>query len=193
MSDTNRKTHKDVLSSDLFNDSPMNTMERGATISPCGLYRYSLWRKWAPGPMCVFIGLNPSTADATLDDPTIRRCVGFSKTWGFGGLMMLNLFAYRATDPADMKAAKDPIGPDNDEALHFAHSNTTTVVAAWGAHGTFQGRDQQVRAMLPRLQYLRLTKDGHPGHPLYLPANLRPVPWEMSCARSEPHRSLVSI
>lgn len=162
---------------DLFGGTAPEAMERGATFSPCGLYRYSLWRKWESGPMCVFIGLNPSTADATLDDPTIRRCLGFSKAWGFSGLLMLNLFAYRATDPADMKAAKDPIGPDNDQALHFAHSNTTTVIAAWGTHGTFKGRDQQVRAMLPRLHYLRLTKDGHPAHPLYLPASLRPLEW----------------
>lgn len=182
-------THKAVLSSDLFDGLQADTMERGATISPCGLYRYSLWRKWAPGPMCVFIGLNPSTADATLDDPTIRRCVGFAKAWGFSGLMMLNLFAYRATEPADMKDAQDPIGPENDDALHFAHSNTTTVIAAWGAHGTFKGRDKQVRAMLPRLHYLRLTKDGHPGHPLYLPASLRPVAWESSNQQIADRRS----
>ena len=178
MNSPNTTTHEAVLSSDLFDGFPADTMDRGATISQCGLYRYSLWRRWAPGPMCVFIGLNPSTADATLDDPTIRRCVGFAKSWGFGGLMMLNLFAYRATDPAGMKAALDPIGPENDEALHFAHSNTTTVIAAWGAHGTFKGRAQQVRAMLPRLHYLRLTKDGYPGHPLYLPAHLKPLVWD---------------
>jgi hypothetical protein len=166
-----------VIDMQLFNGLHADTMEKGATISPCGLYRYSLWRKWKQGPMCVFVGLNPSTADATLDDPTIRRCIGFAKSWGFSGLMMLNLFAYRATDPGDMKAAADPVGPDNDDALHFASTNTTTVIAAWGAHGMFKGRDKQVRAMLPRLHYLRLTKDGHPGHPLYLPASLRPVEW----------------
>lgn len=152
-------------------------MERGATISSCGRYRYALWRKWKPGPMCVFVGLNPSTADAQLDDPTIRRCIGFAQGWGFSGLMMLNLFAYRATNPADMKAATDPIGPDNDDALRYASYNTTMVIAAWGANGTFKGRDQQVREMLPRLHYLHLTKDGHPGHPLYLPGSLRPKLW----------------
>jgi hypothetical protein len=82
-------------------------------------------------------------------------------------------------------AAGDPIGPDNDEALHFASTNTTTVIAAWGAHGTFKGRDKQVRAMLPRLHYLRLTKDGHPGHPLYLPASLKPLEWLSSNADAQ--------
>lgn len=152
-------------------------MERGAQISPCGLYRYSLWRKWKPGPLCTFIGLNPSFADATMDDPTIRRCVGFAKAWGYGGLMMLNLFAYRATKPSDMMSAVDPVGPDNDEVLRDSGFNSAIQIAAWGANGRFQERDKAVRAMLPRLHYLRLTKAGHPGHPLYLPAGLGPVEW----------------
>lgn len=125
----------------------------------------------------MFVGLNPSTADATLDDPTIRRCIGFAKAWGYAGLMMTNLFAWRATEPRNMLAAENPIGPDNDRVLSEAHDNAALSVAAWGAHGTYLDRHNAVRALLPRLHYLRLTKDGHPGHPLYLPSSLKPVKW----------------
>jgi hypothetical protein len=125
----------------------------------------------------MFIGLNPSTADETKDDPTIRRCVAFAKAWGYGGLFMTNLFAFRATDPADMKRAADPYGWDNDHTLTSLARRAGIVVAAWGAHGAYQGRDRSVRLLVPNLHYLRLTKAGHPGHPLYLPANLTPTPW----------------
>lgn len=154
-----------------------DVMERGADISDCGRYRYSLWRQWAPGPQVMFVGLNPSTADATLDDPTIRRCIGFARAWGYTGLVMTNLFAWRDTAPRKMLAADDPVGPDNDRVLKVAHGKATLTVAAWGVHGTHGGRDNNVRALLPRLHYLRLTKGGHPGHPLYLPASLRPMEW----------------
>ena len=166
-----------LRSSDLFGGTVSEAVQRGADISPCGRYRYTLWRKWGPGGTCMFVGLNPSTADATLDDPTIRRCVAFARMWGYGGLMMTNLFAWRATDPRDMLAAEDPVGPDNDQTLRTTWLNAAITVAAWGTHGTHQGRDAHVRAMLPALHYLRLTKDGHPGHPLYLPARLRPAKW----------------
>jgi len=152
-------------------------METGAEISECGQYRYALWRRWSHGPQVLFVGLNPSTADATLDDPTIRRCIGFAKAWGYGGLLMANLFAWRATDPRHMIAASDPVGPRNDHALIKAHGQSALAVAAWGAQGSFLGRDRLVRALLPRLHILRLTKSGQPGHPLYLPSSLRPVPW----------------
>ena len=174
---TTEATPGHVASTDLFGVTPPEAMERGADISPCGRYRYTLWRKWGAGGTCNFIGLNPSTADATLDDPTIRRCIGFARAWGYGGLMMTNLFAWRATDPRNMLAADDPVGPDNDQTLRATWLNAAITVAAWGAHGTHQGRGAHVRAMLPALHYLRLTKDGHPGHPLYLPASLRPVQW----------------
>lgn len=151
--------------------------DSGADISACGRYRYSLWRRWGPGPSVLFVGLNPSTADATLDDPTIRRCIGFARAWGYGGLVMANLFAWRDTAPAGMMAAADPVGPDNDRVLQAEHVRAALTVAAWGAHGAHLGRDEVVRALLPRLHCLRLTKHGHPGHPLYLPASLQPVPW----------------
>jgi hypothetical protein len=153
-------------------------MLRGAVFSRCRRYRYALHRMWEPNlGVVMFVGLNPSTADETMDDPTIRRCVAFARSWGFGSLCMTNLFAYRATQPADMLAQDDPVGPATDEYLLSIASVAGVVVAAWGVHGVHRGRGDQVRAMLPRLHYLRLTKDGHPGHPLYLPASLAPVPW----------------
>ena len=164
-------------SNDLFGDNGTETMERSATLSPCRAYRYALWRRWGRGPYAMFIGLNPSTADEANDDPTIRRCIGFARAWGYEGLCMTNLFAYRATKPADMKKSANPVGCENDRVLvTFSHC-AGVVVAAWGTHGTHMGRDQTVRLLVPGLHYLRLTKDGHPAHPLYLPASLRPVLW----------------
>lgn len=157
--------------------SDKSLVASGAEFSDCERYRYSLWRQWSDGPAVMFIGLNPSTADATLDDPTIRRCIGFAKSWGFGKLLMTNLFAWRDTSPRDMLAAKDPIGPLNDKALVEASAQATLAIAAWGAYGTHLQRDAAVRKLVPHLHYLRLTKDGHPGHPLYLPASLQPQAW----------------
>jgi len=156
---------------------PEAIVERSAWMSDCRAYRYSLWRRWGAGPYAMFVGLNPSTADEMSDDPTIRRCIGFAKAWGYEALCMTNLFAYRATKPADMLKQHDPIGPSNDAHLQKLAAEAGVVVAAWGTHGTHKGRHLAVREMLPAMHYLRLTKDGHPGHPLYLPASLRPVPW----------------
>lgn len=156
----------------------MNEMQNGALLSHCRTYRYDLWRTWTGGAgYAMFVGLNPSTADETEDDPTIRRCVAFAKDWGYAGLCMTNLFAYRATNPDDMMRASDPVGPRNDAILLERAAAAGVVVAAWGVHGTFGGRDNAVRRMLPRLHYLRLTKNGHPGHPLYLPRTLLPASW----------------
>lgn len=124
----------------------------------------------------MFVGLNPSTADETQDDPTIRRCIAFAKDWGYAGLCMTNLFAFRATDPKDMKAAAEPTGSENDMHLKALAEGAGVIVAAWGANGTYKGRDAEVRRLLPALHYLALTKDGHPGHPLYLRKTLTPVP-----------------
>jgi hypothetical protein len=151
-----------------------------AAFSPCRTYRYSVVRRLdlLNEDYCVFIGLNPSTADEQTDDPTIRRCMGYARAWGYGWLIMLNLFAYRATDPNVMKAAADPVGPDNDTFLRSHMAGAGIVVAAWGNHGSYLGRDVAVRAMLPNLHFLRMTRDGSPGHPLYLPASLKPQKWE---------------
>ena len=125
----------------------------------------------------MFIGLNPSTADETNDDPTIRRCISFAKSWGYDGLCMTNLFAFRATNPEDMLAAADPIGTENDRHLVELAGKASLVIAAWGTLGVHMGRNDKVRSMIDGLNFLRLTKDGHPGHPLYLPKSLRPTEW----------------
>lgn len=127
----------------------------------------------------MFIGLNPSTADHTEDDPTIRRCVTFARDWGFDALCMANLFAWRATDPMEMRSAgQAAVGSDNDSHLKRLSTEAGLTVAAWGAMGTFLGRDLEVRRLLStQMHALRLTKDGHPGHPLYLPKNLTPFVW----------------
>jgi len=109
----------------------------------------------------------------------VRRCQGYARDWGYGGLLMTNLFAFRATDPQVMKAAPDPIGPDNDLYLRNTAKKAGLVVAAWGNHGAFQGRSQEVVRMLKEagaeLRCLKMTGQGEPGHPLYLPKNLQPI------------------
>ena len=124
----------------------------------------------------MFVGLNPSTADEIKDDPTIRRCVAFAKAWGYAGLCMANLFAFRATNPRDMMVAADPVGPENDAHLGMLGQRAGVIVAAWGVNGTHKRRAAQVRKLLPALHCLAITKGGHPSHPLYLPKTLTPVP-----------------
>lgn len=153
-------------------------MKRWATFSPCRRYRYSLWREWDTSiGYAMFVGLNPSTADETNDDPTVRRCIRFARDWGYGSLCMANAFAFRATNPRAMLAAPDPVGPENDWRLRELARGAGVVVAAWGTHGTHLQREAWLRLHIPGLHRLRLTKDGHPGHPLYLPADLKPEPW----------------
>ena len=154
---------------------------RRAELSSDRVYRYSLSRIWEPTkhPL-AFIGLNPSTADETEDDPTIRRCMGFARDGGYGGVLMLNLFAFRSTKPKGLLDAEDPVGPRNDAVLLRATDGLPVVVCAWGTNGVLLGRDYIVRQLLAsrdNLHYLRLTNSGHPGHPLYLPRELKPVPW----------------
>ncbi len=158
-------------------------MKRGAYISTCARYRYSLSREWAPGPVCTFIMLNPSTADADIDDPTIRRCVAFAQRWGYGALAVVNLFALRATDPKALRSEQDPVGPDNDSAIAEAVSIGGLIVAAWGVHGALHGRGAAVCNLIEEgfergIHHLGLTKDGHPKHPLYLRADTAPARWD---------------
>lgn len=149
-----------------------------AVFSPCRRYRYTLWREWFGGEgFAMVIGLNPSTADEVQDDPTVRRCIAYAKSWGYAGLCMTNLFAFRATDPQDMKAVRDPIGPDNDRHLLDCSRQAGIVVAAWGEHGVHLDRAAAVTQLLGDLHYLRMNQSGQPGHPLYLPKALRPVRW----------------
>lgn len=150
-----------------------------ATFSECGQYRYSLTRDigalGAEGTV-TFVGLNPSTADATTDDPTIRRCIRFARDWGYDRLKMMNLYAYRATDPKRMLVAADPVGPENDHHLSVAFGGSDLIVAAWGVNAggarlvdfydTFSGW---------QFHCLGTTKHGDPRHPLYVLASQQPV------------------
>lgn len=138
-----------------------------ANISECGNYRYTLYREWGDGPMAMFVGLNPSTADAELDDPTIRRCVGFAHRFGCDSLGMLNLFAYRATNPRELTKVGDPVGPDNDRWLRDFGITAQIRIAAWGAFPVGK-RAVEVLEMLPQVLCLGKTKSGAPRHPLYL-------------------------
>ena len=150
------------------------TEPSGACLSPCRTYRFALWRIWDYSkPMAVFIGLNPSTADESEDDPTIRRCKRFASDWGCGGMVMLNLFAVRATDPKVMMKHSDPVGYTNDNVLRAYTLDVKVIVCAWGAHGGFQGRDKEVIDLLSdrELKCLGTTKDGKPRHPLYIRAD----------------------
>lgn len=161
-------------------------MVRGAQISACGHYRYDLYREWrAPliDPAArgvLFIMLNPSTADAKADDPTIRKCIGFARTWGYCSLHVANLYAWRATKPADLwaaeKAGHNIIGPGNDDLLIDLARSADLVVCAWGANQKAQERAKKVYDTLScppheiYLNCLRLTeKTGAPEHPLYVP------------------------
>lgn len=152
-------------------------IDSGAEFSECRTYRYVLWRRWAWegfAQQVMFIGLNPSTADETKDDPTIRRCIRFAKDWGYSGLLMLNAFAFRATDPKVMKAAADPIGPGNDEALSYRRTQASLIIAAWGAHCPREREIAVCRAIGAPVYCLGRTKAGHPAHPLYLRADTQP-------------------
>lgn len=124
----------------------------------------------------MVIGLNPSTATETEDDPTIRRCIGFARREKCDALLMTNAFAFRATLPPDMKAAADPVGPDNDSWLVRGAGIATLIVAAWGIHGDFRGRDAQVKSLIPQLLCFGTTGKGHPKHPLYPPGDTRLTP-----------------
>ena len=156
---------------------------KSAILSGCDTYRYILRRIWSTDVApALFIGLNPSTADATEDDPTIRRCVGFARDWNCGGLVMVNLFAYRATNPKTLLSVVDPVGPENDDHLRQELKYGDPVIAAWGANKIVRLRDHIVTAMaLYRGQFrcLGLTKGGHPRHPLYLQADTILVPFSV--------------
>jgi hypothetical protein len=152
-------------------------VESSAELSRCGRYRYALRRTWdATLPKVLFIGLNPSTADATSDDNTSRVCIGYARRWGFGGLLLGNLFAWRSTDPAALRAVPDPVGPRNDLHLRALQEEAALVVCAWSDAGALLDRDRAVLAWLRAPHCLTRLKSGRPGHPLYKRAELQPVP-----------------
>jgi hypothetical protein len=171
--------------------------DKGAVLSPCGTYRYHLWRRvGGPRPgahgqtlepgdgaygRVAFVMLNPSTADASVDDPTIRKCVGYARRWGYEWLDVVNLFALRATDPRRLHDRSGLVridGPENNEHIVRVATAAKLVVCSWGRHGALQERGAVVLEMLRHLQdrlcYLKLNKDGSPGHPLYTRGDLRP-------------------
>jgi len=155
--------------------------ESGADFSDCKKFRYRLWRRWAEGPSVSFLMLNPSTADGTSNDPTVERCHRRAVAMGFGALEVINIFGFRATDPKDLKKAKDPIGPQNDTAIIESARAAQMVICAWGGHGDHQDRHLQIQELLKENEIiphvLSLTKMGHPGHPLYIPYSKTPVAW----------------
>lgn len=146
---------------------------KGAIISDCTKYRYQLWRIWDNRkPKVMFIMLNPSTADSDIDDSTIRRCIGYAKSWGYGGLYVGNLYAYRATDPGVLNNVDDAIGIDNEKNLKEMSFKCEKIVCAWG---NSEGRPEYIFSNIRNLQYLKLNQDGTPAHPLYLRKDLKPI------------------
>lgn len=176
---------------------PAAFVSEPAVISSCGRYRYWLRRNLGPAFLgrrlmgmrefrpIGFIMLNPSTADHTQDDPTIRRCMGYADRWGASDLIVVNLFALRATDPTKLWApdTEDPIGPGNDAAIRVAadycRAHGGCLVAGWGNHGAYMDRADTVRGWLPELRFLKINeKTGQPAHPLYLKGDLEPQLWQ---------------
>ena len=170
----NQQRNADIMRERIQHEQ--NGLQRDATLSENERYRYTLSRLWDDSlPIVVFVMLNPSTADARTDDPTIRRCIHFAKSWGWGGFMVVNLFAYRATKPAVLKRAENPIGVENDNHIcrTLVLENVGDVVCAWGANGGHMRRDAEVLELIHECGFqpkaMGLTqKNRHPRHPLYL-------------------------
>lgn len=166
-----------------MNQLLLGESDQGATFSDDRAYRYRLWRQLSkdPGTAC-WIMLNPSTADEVKLDPTVRRCVSFTRAWGYGRLEVVNLFALRATDPHAMLAAQLPVGIDNNAEIFRTATRSQIVVCAWGAHGLHLKRGQQVRQLLYDMHLnivtLGFTKaTGQPRHPLYIRSDTKPKRW----------------
>lgn len=152
----------------------------GAKFSKCRRWRYLLWRCWDPAkPVANFLMLNPSTADEFQLDPSCTRARNYAERWGYGSLIVTNVFGWRSTDPAALKAVKDPVGRGNNAAIVQAAREADLVVCAWGNHALHLERAQKVVELLRGvpLHFLRMNGGGQPAHPLYLPAALRPTRW----------------
>lgn len=165
----------------------LKAMDRGAEFSPCGSYRYRLWRTWDAEQMgLAFIMLNPSTADVEKNDPTVERCEQRARRNGYGGLIVVNLMAYRATDPEELYRMPGlnrggPDTPENAAAIEWALSSDVRVICGWGTHGPKLADPNRVieaaKGLDTPLYCLRKNADGSPGHPLYLPYAAKPVWW----------------
>lgn len=163
---------------------PAGLAEAGAVLSADGKYRYVLTRAWGPGPVVTWVLLNPSTADAGHDDATVRRLIGYSGAWGMGGLAVVNLYAWRATNPAELLIADDPVGPENSSAVATWISRADRVVVGWGANATGVARHHPAppvttiaRDAGKDLFCLGTNADGSPRHPCRLAANQQLSPW----------------
>ncbi len=153
-----------------------------AVYSDCEVYRYALTRVWDPsGPKALFVMLNPSTATERQNDPTVERCERRARALGFGAFRVCNIFALRQTDPKQMRAHPEPVGPDNDVAILDGCAWADRIVCAWGAHGEHLNRgpvvEDLMRATGATLLALGITRQGHPRHPLYVSYAARPMPW----------------
>jgi hypothetical protein len=162
-------------------------LKSGATFDATGKYRYRLWREWNGDlPRSVFLMLNPSQADAEANDPTIRACIGLATELGFGRLEVVNLFAYRSTDPKCLVRARNPVGKENDAHIVRACADADAIVLAWGNHGGIRQRADEVRCLLSTERYradlfcFGLTKQGHPRHPLYVRRTTPLLPLNLS-------------
>jgi hypothetical protein len=155
---------------------------RSAQFDDTGRYRYSLFRQWQPAlPGLTIIMLNPSLADATADDPTIRRCIGLAYGWDFGAITVVNLFAYSTAYPRHLKQVNDPVGSENDAALRKAALEGEKILLAWGNWGCLHGRDQAVLRWLSpfhnKFCCLGRNRTGQPRHPLYVSRDIKLRPW----------------
>ena len=153
-------------------------MKKKANISKDKIYRYTLSRTWdSTKPTVLFIGLNPSIADENIDDPTITRCINFAKDWGYGTLLMANLFAFRSTYPKEIYLIDDPIGKDNDHYILECVKQSDLIIACWGNNGTYMDREKIIKELVPNLYCLQKNKNGTPHHPLRLPRDINPIPF----------------
>lgn len=181
-------TQLDMLSSTA---APGGYLESSAVISPCGRYRYSLVRVWDRElPRVLFCMINPSTADAAQDDATIRKCVGFARRWNMGSIEVVNLFAWRSKDVADLRRCPGPVGPSNSTAIAEAAARAQMIVAAWGPKTIVRSRAPAVLELLTArhdVHAIALSKDGTPCHPLMLSYDLVPVEMKRA-ARKEQRR-----
>lgn len=180
-----------------FERSTMDGMITGAAWGPGRVHRYGLLRRWNQlermSHTVAFVGLNPSTATAQQNDPTVRRCIGFAQAWGFDAMVMLNVYGFRSTDPEGLTTAEDPVGPGHDAVLRYYSTQVSMIVCAWGSLRRAWRRavrwDERIDRLLSaavlgaakeKLRCLRRNSDGEPGHPLYLPSDLRPIRFERS-------------
>lgn len=152
-------------------------LDMAARLSPCGQYRYSLSRRMSMGDRVVlFVGLNPSTADAENDDPTIRREVDYAMRWGFDWYLKANVYGYRSTNPDVLPRVPDPVGPHNADAVLELSGQAELIICAWGKNPLTPAARVIAASLIadPRARYLKLNNDGSPSHPLYLRKSLIP-------------------